>query len=168
MEKAVASTTYTVDGVDYKREVFTSFADQLVIIRLTASQPGKLTFTTALTCPQDVDITTSGKDAMTMEGVTKGNEFVEGAVRFRTDLKLNVQGGKTSANDSTLIVTRANSATIYLAISFLVPGKNTKYLKFCRNEIKKVKILVVLAAHHKGKCHLNFLQIKKKRIQETG
>ena len=117
LEKAVASTTYTVDGVDYKREVFTSFADQLVIIRLTASQPGKLTFTTALTCPQDVDVTTSGKDAMTMEGVTKGNEFVEGAVRFRTDLKLNVQGGKTSANDSTLIVTRANSATIYLAIS---------------------------------------------------
>lgn len=94
LEKAVASTTYTVDGVDYKREVFTSFADQLVIIRLTASQPGKLTFTTALTCPQDVDVTTSGKDAMTMEGVTKGNEFVEGAVRFRTDLKLNVQGGK--------------------------------------------------------------------------
>lgn len=83
-----------MDGVDYKREVFTSFADQLVIIRLTASQPGKLTFTTALTCPQDVDVTTSGKDAMTMEGVTKGNEFVEGAVRFRTDLKLNVQGGK--------------------------------------------------------------------------
>ena len=117
LEKAVASTTYTVDGVNYKREVFTSFADQLVIIRLTASQPGKLTFTTALTCPQDVDVTTSGKDAMTMEGVTKGNEFVEGAVRFRTDLKLNVQGGKTSANDSTLIVTRANSATIYLAIS---------------------------------------------------
>ena len=117
LEKAVASTTYTVDGVDYKREVFTSFADQLVIIRLTASQTGKLTFTTALTCPQDVDVTTSGKDAMTMEGVTKGNEFVEGAVRFRTDLKLNVQGGKTSANDSTLVVTRANSATIYLAIS---------------------------------------------------
>ena len=117
LEKAVASTTYTVDGVDYKREVFTSFADQLVIIRLTASQPGKLTFTTALTCPQDVDVTTSGKDAMTMEGVTKGNEFVKGAVRFRTDLKLNVQGGKTSANDSTLVVTRANSATIYLAIS---------------------------------------------------
>ena len=113
MEKAVASTIYTVDGVDYKREVFTSFADQLVIIRLTASQPGKLTFTTALTCPQDVDVTTSGKDAMTMEGVTKGNEFVKGAVRFRTDLKLNVQGGKTSANDSTLVVTRANSATIY-------------------------------------------------------
>ena len=52
-----------------------------------------------------------------MEGVTKGNEFVKGAVRFRTDLKLKVQGGKTSANDSTLIVTHANSATIYLAIS---------------------------------------------------
>jgi hypothetical protein len=42
LEKAVATTAYTVNGVDYKREVFTSFVDQLVIVRLTASQPGKL------------------------------------------------------------------------------------------------------------------------------
>ena len=51
LEKAVATTAYTVNGVDYKREVFTSFVDQLVIVRLTASQPGKRTFSASLTCP---------------------------------------------------------------------------------------------------------------------
>lgn len=75
LEKAVATTAYTVNGVDYKREVFTSFVDQLVIVRLTASQPGKLTFSASLTCPQKVDVTVSGKNALTLEGTTKGDDF---------------------------------------------------------------------------------------------
>lgn len=116
LDKAVATTTYTVNGVDYKREIFTSFVDQLVVVRLTASQPGKLNFSTALTCPQEVKVSVSGKNGMTLEGVTKGNEFVEGAVRFRADLKLDLQGGKSMANDTLLTVTNANSATIYIAM----------------------------------------------------
>lgn len=117
IDKAVATTTYTVDGVEYKREVFTSFTDQLVIVRLTASKPGKLTFTTKLTCPQEVEVIASGKDRLSMEGITKGDDFTEGKVRFRADLKLNIQGGKSTASDSLLVVTGANSATIYVAMA---------------------------------------------------
>lgn len=117
LETAVATTTYTVNGVDYKREVFTSFTDQLVIVRLTASQPGKLTFSTALTCPQEVEVSTSGNNSLVMEGVTKGDEFTEGAIRFRADLKLELQGGKSVATDTLLSITNANSATIYIAMA---------------------------------------------------
>lgn len=117
LEKAVATTTYTVNGVDYKRKVFTSFADQLVIVRLTASQPGKLTFSTTMTCPQEVDVTVSGKNAMTLEGITKGDDFTKGAVRFRADLKLDLQGGKSMAGDTLLSVTNATTATIYIAMA---------------------------------------------------
>ncbi|WP_370526948.1 glycoside hydrolase N-terminal domain-containing protein [Bacteroides sp. 51] len=117
IDKAVATTIYTVGGVEYKREIFTSFVDQLVVVRLTASKPGKLTFNTKLTCPQAVDVVASGKDRLTMEGVTKGDEFTEGKVRFRADLKLHIQGGKSVAGDSLLMVTNANSATIYIAMA---------------------------------------------------
>jgi alpha-L-fucosidase 2 len=117
LEKAVATTTYTVNGIDYKREVFTSFVDQLVIVRLTASQPGKLTFSTSLTCPQKVDVTVSGKNALILEGTTKGDDFTKGAIRFRADLKLDLQGGKSVAGDTLLSVTNANSATIYIAMA---------------------------------------------------
>ena len=117
LEKAVATTAYTVNGVDYKREVFTSFVDQLVIVRLTASQPGKLTFSASLTCPQKVDVTVSGKNALTLEGTTKGDDFTKGSIRFRADLKLDLQGGKSVAGDTLLSVTNANSATIYIAMA---------------------------------------------------
>lgn len=39
---AIATTTYTVNGTSYKREVFSSAADQVIIVRITSSKPGQL------------------------------------------------------------------------------------------------------------------------------
>ena len=91
IDKALAITTYRVNGVEYKRETFTSFTDQLVIVRLTASKPGMLTFTAALTCPQAVEVSVSGKNTIKMSGITKGDQFTEGAIRFAADFKLELQ-----------------------------------------------------------------------------
>lgn len=117
IDKALATTTYRVNNVEYKREVFTSFTDQLVIVRLTASRPGMLTFTTALTCPQEVEISVSGTNSISMRGTTKGDHYTEGAIRFAADLKLELQGGKSIAKDSVLSVSNANSAVIYIAMA---------------------------------------------------
>lgn len=117
LETAVATTTYKVDGVEYTREVFTSFSDPLVIVRLTASKPGKLNFTASLTCPQEVKVAIAGKNSLSMEGVTQGNEFVDGAVRFQALLKMDVKGGKSVEQDSVISVSNANSATIYIAMA---------------------------------------------------
>lgn len=118
LDKAVATTTYTVAGIQYKREVFTSFADQLVIIRLTASQPGKLTFSTHMTCPQEVEKKTVGKNMLVMEGITKGDKNIPAALRFRTEMKLALQGGKATANNDTLLsVQHANAATFYITMA---------------------------------------------------
>jgi len=45
LEDAVATTTFTIDGVTYKREIFASAPAQCIIIRLTASQKNKLSVT---------------------------------------------------------------------------------------------------------------------------
>ena len=117
IDKALAITTYRVNGVEYKRETFTSFTDQLVIVRLTASKPGMLTFTAALTCPQAVEVSVSGKNIIKMSGITKGDQFTEGAIRFAADLKLELQGGKSIAQDSVLSVSNADSAVLYIAMA---------------------------------------------------
>ena len=117
IDKALAITTYRVNGVEYKRETFTSFTDQLVIVRLTASKPGMLTFTEALTCPQAVEVSVSGKNTIKMSGITKGDQFTEGAIRFAADLKLELQGGKSIAQDSVLSVSNADSAVLYIAMA---------------------------------------------------
>lgn len=45
LETAVAGVKFTVGGVDYSREYFTSLADRVLIIKLTASEKGMLNFT---------------------------------------------------------------------------------------------------------------------------
>lgn len=120
ISKAVATTTYTVDGVNYRREVFTSFVDQLVIIRLTASKPGKISFTSSLTCPLETKVTIPTKNRIVMKGNTGGyiDKGIEPGLKFQTDVELDINGGKSMIlNDTLLSVQKANSATIYIAIA---------------------------------------------------
>ena len=48
LDRAVATTRYTIDGVTYTREVFSSFPDQVIVMRIACDQPGKLNFTVRL------------------------------------------------------------------------------------------------------------------------
>ncbi|MEJ2051660.1 MAG: glycoside hydrolase family 95 protein, partial [Calditrichota bacterium] len=45
LKDATTTVKYTVDGVTFKRVIFASFPDQVIIVRLTATQPGKIDFT---------------------------------------------------------------------------------------------------------------------------
>ncbi len=49
MNTATSNVQYNVSGVDYKRTVFTSFDDNVTIVRLEASEAGKLNFNVAYT-----------------------------------------------------------------------------------------------------------------------
>ncbi len=124
LSKALATVSYTVDGVDYKREIFTSFTDQLVIVRLTASKPGKLSFDASLTCPQKVTVVPAGNNSLSMEGYTKNigkgmaeNPLNEPRLRFRADMQVSAEGGKVAANGQSLTITKANAVTIYIAMA---------------------------------------------------
>ncbi len=49
MNTATSVVQYNIGGVDYKRTVFTSMADNVTVVRLEASEPGKLDFNVAYT-----------------------------------------------------------------------------------------------------------------------
>lgn len=42
LKNAVSTTRFTIDGVNFTREVFSSIAHQVIVIKLTASKPGAL------------------------------------------------------------------------------------------------------------------------------
>ncbi|MDU1892999.1 MAG: glycoside hydrolase family 95 protein, partial [Dysgonomonas sp.] len=44
LERAVATTHYTVNGINYTREVFASFDDDVIIMQVTADKKGALNF----------------------------------------------------------------------------------------------------------------------------
>ena len=122
LDRAIATTTYTVDGVNYRREAFASFSDQLIIVRLTASRPGCLSFSARLTCPQEVQRDVPDKGHLSMWGMTKGSgkgdsDGQEARLRFRADLQLKTKGGSTVTTDTSLVVKGATEAIFYIAMA---------------------------------------------------
>ncbi|MBQ3015446.1 MAG: glycoside hydrolase N-terminal domain-containing protein [Clostridia bacterium] len=60
IDEALASVEYTYDGVEYKREYFTSYVDNCMVIKLTASEAGALSFTLRPTIPYLQDFVRNG------------------------------------------------------------------------------------------------------------
>ena len=117
LDSARAVVCYEVDGVTYRREMITSFTDQVVMVRLTASQPGKITFNAVLTSPhQDVMIASEG-DCVTLSGVSSWHEGLKGKVEFQGRLTAKAQGGKFACRDGALTVESADEAVIYVSIA---------------------------------------------------
>jgi len=118
IERAVTKTTYQVAGVTYTREVLASFPDRVIIVQLTASKPGQLSFTASFSTPQTgatIQITPARE--LTLAGTTSDHEGVKGLVKFKGIAKIKTQGGSLTANDTTLTVKGASTATIYVSIA---------------------------------------------------
>jgi len=117
LDSACTTVSYNVDGVTYKRESFTSFTDQVVVIRLTASQKKKITFNAALTSPhQDVFITSDG-NCITLDGTAANHEGQKGKVKFQGRVTAKTLGGILTCKDGVLSVENADEAILYVSIA---------------------------------------------------
>lgn len=117
LETAVTSTKYNIDGVTFKREVFASSPDQVIIFRISANKSSKINFTASINRPADVDISTEGNNKLIMAGITGDCDSMKGAVNFQAQVKIKTEGGSVSANDSSIIVKDADSAILYISIA---------------------------------------------------
>ncbi|HEX9955879.1 MAG TPA: glycoside hydrolase family 95 protein [Fibrella sp.] len=118
IERAVAKTSYTVNGVTYTREVLVTFPDQVLVMRLTASQPGQLSFSASYSTPQTKATSkTTPANELTIAGTTSDHEGVKGLVRFKGIARIKTEGGSLTASDTALTVKGANAATIYISIA---------------------------------------------------
>mgnify|MGYP001263093841 CR=1 FL=1 len=130
LNDGVSHVKYDCGGVTYNREYFTSYPDKVMVIRLTASQPGKVSFTLRPTIPyireyqhepgdhmgKSGTVTAAG-DTITLSGML---EYYE--VKFEGQYKVIPQGGAmTAANDAnndngSITVQNADSAIILVAV----------------------------------------------------
>jgi len=135
LDEATTTVQYTVDGVTFKRIVFASFPDQVIIVRLTADQPGKIDFTASLESPEQVVVSTRGKNELELNGRTTDHEGIKGEVQFASLAKILANGGTISSDDTSLSVTGADTATIYISI-----GTNfTNYHQLGADQMKRAE-----------------------------
>lgn len=116
---AIATTRFTAGGVTYTREAYTSFPEQLLVIRLTASQKKSISFTAKYTTPykENVVRSISPRKELQLSGKANDHEGIEGKVQFTALTRIENNGGRLEVtSDSTLQVKNANSVTLYVSI----------------------------------------------------
>ena len=118
IENAVAKTVYKVNAVTYTREVFASFPDRVIVIRLSADKPGQLSFTAGFTSEHTKQkITINNNNELSLLGTASDHEGVEGKVRFNAIAKFKAEGGSINAAENVIKVEKANSVLIYVSIA---------------------------------------------------
>ena len=114
LEDAAARVSYTTGGVDFAREVFTSLADDVMVIRLKASKPGAISFTAFWESPhqRSARSTDEGIDLL-LRGTGTAQFDQPGTVRYYVRLKPQVKGGTATADNGVLTVENADEVTLW-------------------------------------------------------
>jgi alpha-L-fucosidase 2 len=144
LNTAVSTVRYTIDNVIYTRETFTSFPDQVIVVRISANQPGKISFSSKMHRRQDTDgdeyrwdpsveprfrknmplpdqpvVTVLGPDHFSFNGAT-----APASVCFSAHVKLVAKNGQVSALPAGFRVTNADEAILYITAATDFKGED--------------------------------------------
>jgi alpha-L-fucosidase 2 len=125
LDDAVAETTYTIGNTNFRREVFVSYPDQVLVVRITASQPGQLAFRVGMDSPQaGTQVEIAGSDTLQLTGQIQPREnapfswtgsWEKPGMRFAALIQLMPEGGSVHSSEGDLEISAANSVTILLS-----------------------------------------------------
>ena len=163
LERAVATTRYQVDGVNFQREVFASFPDRVIIVRFTADKPGELNFKVSYDSPLQSTVRKQGKK-LVLRGKGGDHEGVKGVIEVETQSQVIAEGGKVSLTDKYISVEHATAATLYIAAA----TNFVNYHNVKGNESKKASALLAGAMKNEYsealKAHTDYYQSQFNRV----
>ncbi len=120
LDDAMARVRYEADGVVYTREVFASYPDQVMVIRLTSSKAGMLNFTLNPKIPfikeSEEGYSKRGKVTAQSDLITLSGEMEYYAIQFEGLFAVLPEGGEMKAHDGMIDVIGATNATIIAAV----------------------------------------------------
>src|SRR5688572_27582527 len=119
---ATSHVSYAADGVRFAREVFASAPDQVIVVRLTASRPGQISFDARLHTPQRASIDATDGGELVMRGVngdgrgtTADGRAMTGALRFEARVRVLSTGGTRTSTGGAVVVRGADAVTLLIA-----------------------------------------------------
>ena len=122
---AVATCRYAIAGVTYTREVFVSYPDRVLAIRVIASRPGALAFRVCPEIPFVKDYAVKPGDGGGKSGtVTAAGDTIRlsgrlpaSNVRFEGRIRVLAEGGRFTAAGGTIAIAEADAVVILVAFA---------------------------------------------------
>jgi alpha-L-fucosidase 2 len=106
--EAVAHVSYEVNNVHYNREVFASHPDNVIVIRLSADQPGSYTGTIDLVDGHNAKTDAQGDRLIAAGALPNG-------LRYETQVLAKSEGGAIHADAGKIIFNGCDTITIFVA-----------------------------------------------------
>ncbi len=107
LSTAVAEVRYTVAGVNYRREYFASYPDNVIVARVSADRPGKVSFTASYV-PQAPGGTVTAADGR----ITLAGSLPDNGLRYNAQVQVSTSGGTRTDSGSAVVVDGADSAML--------------------------------------------------------
>ena len=116
IERAVALSRYTVDGVTFTREVFTSFADDVIVMKIKSSKKRKLNCTLTYENESKHTIYKNG-DKLILAGRGSDHEGIKGQVVYQIHTGVKHTDGQLVVKDQSIDIKGASSISLYISIA---------------------------------------------------
>lgn len=114
LNDAVTDLRYDRGGVEFSREMFVSKPAEVMVLRLSASQPGQISFTAHLDRPERFATTNDGDKGLLMTGQLDNGTDGKG-VRYVARIRVLNRGGRVSVQGPALSVSGANEVVLLIA-----------------------------------------------------
>jgi alpha-L-fucosidase 2 len=112
LNHGVMKISYNQNGISYQREIFISYPDRVLVMHLTASKKGAISFKAALTRPERF-ATGNEKNNLMMFGTLDNGKGGDG-MQYAARLKATTTGGNVAYSDSLITIQSADEVMLLL------------------------------------------------------
>jgi len=112
MNNGIVQVSYQQNDIQFKREIFTSFPDRALVIRLSANKKGALSFKSTLNRPERFE-THSENGQLMMTGTLNNGKGGNG-MNYVARLKAMATGGTVTFSKDTIVVKNADEVILLL------------------------------------------------------
>lgn len=135
LERAVATTNYTIDGVEYRRVCFVSHPHQVLVMRIEASRPGSIGLRATLSSPLRYK-TSIGNGMLRLSGTAPSQVdpsyhqtvqpivYSDNGMRFEGRLAAIADDGRIRTEQDSLIVEEATAVTLLFSAATSFNGSD--------------------------------------------
>ncbi len=117
LDSGIARVTYKIGTTQFTREVFASAPDQVIVMRLTSNQGGRISFAASMTREADVTMALVARNRVVLggEAIARDDRHVDErkvGVKFQGVAEVMPEGGRLRVEGNELIVENANAVTL--------------------------------------------------------
>ena len=153
LTEGIHNVSFTLNGVNYQRECFTSYPDRALVMHLSANKSGKISGKIRLTDAHQAVISVSGNK------IIASGKLTENQMEYESQLLVLNQGGSLTSDSTGIRIKDANQVTVLLTAgtSFL-----NDYRKEFKYENPHYKLETILANASKR----SYSQIRQRHVED--